>query len=231
MFRNPVTSLPADAITGQIQGTQIADGAITTPKINAGAITADRLDVNALNGKTITGSTVQTAASGRRVVLSPDGNTYWYTGHAQEVLPGKIKSEASGQIGSLSLYGPQIGDAFGFDYGLQIRQNGAGTEALFNCDAHTFVGDVHVAGTLAADNIAWGSVNITPVANTDTSVTVSGVNIAQLGSYRVLVTANSGFPSQVNSVTVNGITSDGFTVWMNRTNTTTTTIYWLMLGK
>lgn len=59
-----VTSAPTAAVAGTPRK---AD----TPDIVAGAITADLIDVDALNGRTITGSTIRTSASGQRVVLAP----------------------------------------------------------------------------------------------------------------------------------------------------------------
>lgn len=50
MFRNPVTSLPASAITGQIGGSQLA--------------------ADAIDGKTITGALIRSAATANRVEIS-----------------------------------------------------------------------------------------------------------------------------------------------------------------
>lgn len=59
-FRNPVHTLPASRITGQITG----------PQIKAGAITADHLTATAIDGKTITGALLRSAASANRVEIS-----------------------------------------------------------------------------------------------------------------------------------------------------------------
>ncbi len=73
-FRNPITSLRADQITGQLEGTQIA--------------------ADAIDGKVITGATVQTAASGPRVALEPGwaSDVHLYVGDAQESAPGTVRS-------------------------------------------------------------------------------------------------------------------------------------------
>lgn len=55
-FRNPLTSLPASGIVGQIQGSQLA--------------------ADSINGKTITGATIQTAAAGQRISMLPPGGAY-----------------------------------------------------------------------------------------------------------------------------------------------------------
>jgi hypothetical protein len=81
--------------------------------------------------------------------------------------------------------------------------------------------------------MAWGSASITPsAANTDTSVAVTGVGLPTgLSSYRVWLLANTGSPGQINAVTATGATADGFTLWINRTTTTPTNVWWLMLAK
>ena len=66
-----------------IPGVLIEDGAVTADKIfansintghlQAGAVTATVLDANAINGKTITGATIRTAASGARVQMDAAG--------------------------------------------------------------------------------------------------------------------------------------------------------------
>lgn len=228
-FRNPITSLPASAITGQITGTQIADGSITTPKLTAGAITADKLDANALNGKVITGSTIQTSVGGRRVVMAAPGTTSWYTGSPLEANPGRIEP-VGGFMPALGLFGPRM-DAGLQDYGLELRQNGASTEALVTTDETTIVGNANVASIFTAGNMAWGSIQITPVANADTSLNVTGVGLTDAGSYRVWLCAKSGVPSAIKGLTANGESADGFTLWINRSSNTTTTVWWHMIAE
>jgi hypothetical protein len=73
---------------------------INSPDIAANAITADMLVVNDalidalqvvdLTGTTLTGATVRTAASGKRIVLNPDNTITIHSGAAAEVGPGKI---------------------------------------------------------------------------------------------------------------------------------------------
>lgn len=227
-FRNPIRHLDASGITGQITSTQITDGAITTPKLAVGAITADRIDVNALNGKTITGSTVQTATSGPRIVLSPDGTLYFPTG-ALEFAPAHMASDP-GQL-TLNVMGPRFGLNM-TDYGLKLRQVGAQSRATLDVNTAEITGDLIADGVFSAGNMAWGSTSITPVANTDTNTTVTGVGLTTgLGIYRVWLLANTGSPGQINAVTATGASADGFTLWINRTATTPTNVWWLMLGK
>ncbi|MFF0770989.1 hypothetical protein ACFYUK_19040 [Nonomuraea wenchangensis] len=65
-------AVTADKIAaGTIQAGHIAANAIEADKIAANAITAAKIAADAINGKTITGSIIRTAASGRRIVLDP----------------------------------------------------------------------------------------------------------------------------------------------------------------
>lgn len=60
---------------GAISANKIQANAITATKIAANAITTDKLDANAITAKhTITGSTIQTASSQPRIVISPNAN-------------------------------------------------------------------------------------------------------------------------------------------------------------
>ncbi|MEU6325354.1 hypothetical protein [Streptomyces sp. NPDC047009] len=55
--------------------------------------------------------------------------------------------------------------------------------------------------------------------------------IASAGSYTVLVTANSTVPGTVVMVSASNISSDGFTLWINRKDNATTTLMWMMLAR
>jgi hypothetical protein len=63
-FRNPITSIPAAGIIGQITTSQITPGAITTALLAANAITGQTI-----TGGTIIGALIETATSGGRIVL------------------------------------------------------------------------------------------------------------------------------------------------------------------
>lgn len=102
------------------------------PDIAAGAITADSIAVDALTGKTITGGTingteingatvtggvVRTSATGKRVVVTPNGGfdgtipaTRFYSGKAGEQRPGEIAATLDPEfVGPyLSLTAPSI---------------------------------------------------------------------------------------------------------------------------
>ncbi|MEU1908351.1 hypothetical protein [Streptomyces hygroscopicus] len=117
---------------------------------------------------------------------------------------------------------------------------------LYNTDAAAYrfrvdlAGNTTIGGVLNAPNIATGSVSITPsAANTPTSFVLSGLNVAG-STFRGFVTANTtvpapstgsgGAPNGVNSVAISSVASGGATIWVNRQNTTNTTVNWMIVG-
>lgn len=104
----------------------------------------------------------------------------------------------------------------------------------------TFV-NVTGSGIISASNISSGSVDITPVANATTGVAVTGLTVktsagtATAANASVLVTANSSADpfrsSSFSSLTFSGSNLTGFTVNIFRTNTTTTSVNWLAIGR
>ncbi|MEU9405027.1 hypothetical protein AB0E08_04865 [Streptomyces sp. NPDC048281] len=93
-----------------------------------------------------------------------------------------------------------------------------------------------VLGTLTSSNIAWGTVSITPsAANTPTSAAVTGLSVrgSTLLAWTSPQTSVPGTTSGNTGVTgtsYNNLTSSGLTVWLNRQNTTTTGVNWLVIG-
>ncbi|MEU5002013.1 hypothetical protein [Streptomyces sp. NPDC021622] len=68
-----IPSMPSDAVLATARRAapeDLGQGVVRHEHVAAGAITADLLDADAINGKVITGATVQTAADGPRVVLN-----------------------------------------------------------------------------------------------------------------------------------------------------------------
>lgn len=90
---------------------------------------------------------------------------------------------------------------------------------------------MNVQGVFTASNFAWGTVNITPsAANTPTSAAVTGLSLAG-STFVAQVTANTSAPgTAVTGVSFNNLTSTGITLWLTRTNTTTTSVNWMIIG-
>ncbi|MFD8516609.1 hypothetical protein ACFV27_37395 [Streptomyces antimycoticus] len=90
--------------------------------------------------------------------------------------------------------------------------------------------DLDINGMMTAKNIVTGSVNITPsAANAPTSANVTGLNLPGT-VHRAFVSAQSAVPGTVTEVTANNVTATGLTVWLSRTNTTTTNIWYLVIA-
>lgn len=90
--------------------------------------------------------------------------------------------------------------------------------------------DMTVNGMFTANSMVTGSMNITPsAANTPTSITVTGLNLPGT-VHRAFVTAQSSVPGTVTEVTANNVTATGLTLWLSRTNTTTTNIWYLVVA-
>lgn len=89
-FSDP--SVPDFATPGAITATEIEDGSITTPKLAANAITATKIAADAIDGMTITGPTIQTAASGSRIVIDSAVHTDRISLHQAggETSPGRL---------------------------------------------------------------------------------------------------------------------------------------------
>jgi hypothetical protein len=278
-------SVTADKIAANaVTATKISAGAVEATHIKAGAITADKLDADAINGKVVTGATVRTAATGRRLVLNPSSDSQpaleMFSDSSYETAPGRVRAsvldtgtwvqpevvlesplvassradvtlrspelngkglarlEPSDQLdgyahitaqnggpnddSTVTLYGARGSGAGGGYHSMVIK--GAGITWYGSTRQMTFTD-----GVLRAPNIVTGVVTITPVANTPTSVTVSGLNVAGT-VFRAFVTASSTVPGTVVECTATSVTATGLTVWINRTTTTATSIWYLIVG-
>ncbi|MGW7542136.1 hypothetical protein ACWGKQ_13585 [Streptomyces sp. NPDC054770] len=265
--------LAANSVTAA----KIAVGSIDATHIKAGAITTDKLDANAINGKVITGATVQTATSGARIVLNASNLTGYGTGGSKigiepnSTYPYIYWSSSDGTNKAVANVSGGSADAnlgfnsgtfvdsadsvtykwrtwFGNDFWVAERINastsapnggrlylGKSTAQLSAGPSGTMTltaeAGIRAAGTFRADNISVGTVSISPVAGTPTSVTLSGGSIRGT-SFRGFVTPITSLPgTQVLGVSCNNVSSAGMTIWLTRTNTTTTGVYWMIIGE
>jgi hypothetical protein len=98
-------------------------------------------------------------------------------------------------------------------------------------------GLVNVLGILTARSLAFGQVTITPsAANTPTSATVNGLNLAGT-TFRAFTSPSSVAPGTttgntgVTGTSATSVTATGLTVWVNRQSTTTTNVNWMVTGQ
>jgi hypothetical protein len=90
--------------------------------------------------------------------------------------------------------------------------------------------DLRISGRLKAGNIAQGTETITPVANTPTSVTISGLDLQGTGTITGLCTPVTSVPgTTVLETAVSSVSSSGMDLYIYRTNTTATKVGWFMI--
>ncbi|MER5222835.1 hypothetical protein [Streptomyces flaveus] len=289
-------SVTADKLAvNSVTATKIAAGVIDATHIKAGAITAEKLDADAINGKTITGATIRTAASGGRIVLdsarltaygagaqkivldpnndspflyftSDDGTNYAYlqvtgTGSAAKffINSGKFTDSTDGKTyrwrtfqGEDLWVAERVEDGTTTSSGgrLQLSKSAvvlkaggttpsSGGRLQLTEDAVILTADrvtlnapaIRAAGVFRADNISMGSVTITPVPDTPTSVTLSGGAVKGT-TFRAWATPMTAAPgTQVKGVSVSSVSSAGLTIWLTRSNAFATIVHWQLIGE
>jgi hypothetical protein len=283
---------PVDGRVNVIPGTILAD-ALSADAIDGKTITGVTMNTATLNGvtvngvqitgtSTVTGATVQTAASGARVVMNGsnlraigtngsvigvDPNaTYPYVYWSSVDGTNKAVINVSGGASDANI-GINSGDFadgaarykwrtyFGGDFytaervdtstltplGGRLFMNkntaslssgpGGGSLNLAAGTASLTAADIRAAGTLRADNISIGIASVVPTPNVPTAITLSGGSIAG-NLFRGFVTANSSKPgTEVTGVGCTGVSSDGMTIWVTRTNNTSTSVFWEIRGE
>jgi hypothetical protein len=95
------SNLAANTITANeiasstITATQIAASTITAAKMNVSTLSAIAADLGTITAGTVTGATLQTATTGRRVKITSDQYVRWYNGDSVE---GYIYTDSSGNL-------------------------------------------------------------------------------------------------------------------------------------
>lgn len=108
---------------------------------------------------------------------------------------------------------------------------GGGSLSLTDKTATVSAPTIRAAGVLKADNIAIGSTTITPVPNKPTSVTLTGGHVKG-ANHRAFVTPVTSVPGdQVLGVGVTGVSESGLTIWLHRSNSTKTSVNWMITGE
>lgn len=95
----------------------------------------------------------------------------------------------------------------------------------FNSD-----GWIRFNGKLQSQSMAIGFTSIVPVPGVPTSVTITGLNVAGDNFYG-FASARSTVPgTQVTGVGTSGASSGGVTIWVTRTNNTSTNVDFMIIG-
>lgn len=85
-------------------------------------------------------------------------------------------------------------------------------------------------GKVKAQSWAYGNVSITPVANTPTAVTVTGLGLSGDNFYSQATPRTSVPGTQVLGVGTSSVSGTSVTIWLTRTNTTSTIIDYSVIG-
>lgn len=113
---------------------------------------------------------------------------------------------------------------------LEAVDPGGGPPAVYVTGDGSNRCNLDVDNILSMGNFAWGSLSITPAANVPTSATVGGLSVRG-STFIALVTVVTSVPgTQVTGIACNNISSSGLTIWLTRTNTTATTVNWMVIG-
>ncbi|MEU1134481.1 hypothetical protein ABZ383_32250 [Streptomyces sp. NPDC005900] len=189
-------------------------------------------------------STDGTVVIGGRVFLDDDTASLGYTDTTGATATAKLTV----QPGTLHMRGrtllqPYTGDSNSVLFAETATGHTGHLIRFWDTDAAAYkfsvdlAGNTTMKGTLTAGNIATGTVSITPsAAHTPTSALV---NFSCSGTtFRGYATAATTVPgvrtptgnAGVTGVGVSSITSTSMLVWVNRENTTATTVNWMVIG-
>jgi hypothetical protein len=214
-FRNPVTALPLSAMTGQLTGSQIADGAVTAPKLGAGAVTAPAIGPLAVTDLALAAAAVTAAKIAAGAVTAPAIGPLAVTDlalAAAAVTAAKIAAGAvtAPAIGPLAVSGPAI--AAGAVTAAKItagtittNEIAAGTIAAGNIAAGTITGAQIAALTIAAGNIAAGAVTAAKI----TAATITSNEIAANTIVAGNIAANAITAATIAAGAIDGKTITG----------------------
>ncbi|MFD5856032.1 hypothetical protein [Streptomyces chartreusis] len=226
-----IVTAPAGTVTAEIRlasydataGSVLFDNAAVQPVVSQvliadGAITADKLDANAINGKTITGATVQTAASGPRVVMNASNFTgYGTAGNKIGIEPNDAypfiywTSDDGTNKAYINVSGSTAADAnIGINSG---SFNDGGTayrwRTFFGKDFYAAERIVAATGASAGSRLLLGKDTASLSATPTGAATITGASIRAAGVFRADnistgVATITPTPNTPTSVTLSG---------------------------
>jgi hypothetical protein len=193
----------------------VETGSVGAVNIQDGAITASKIDANAINGKTITGAVVQTAASGQRITLNEGSLNKILVYDASGNVIGELSSAGltvKGSNGSLLVLDPnatypnlRLTTASGTNSAvINVVENTPGSANLgmnsgpfvdpvdsLNYKWRTFMGnDFYVAERVNTSNLVASGGRMALSKNTASLTSGSGGGTVALGSGTATVTAS-----------------------------------------
>ena len=205
------TAVPAQALTGTITATQIADDAITTPKIAAGAITADEIGANAITagkisaGAVTAGTIAAGAVSADQIASNAITTAKLYAG---AITSDKIASNAiiADKIASNAITATKIAaDAINAGHiqagAIGASEISAGAITADKIASKSITAAQIKAGAISASEIASNAITADRIASsTITADKIVANNIAVASSYNVAgyVTNITAFASTID---------------------------------
>jgi hypothetical protein len=249
---NSVTATKIDA--GVIHATHLAAGSITADKLDANAINGKTITGATVQTAASGPRVVMNAANltgygtgGNKIGIEPnDAYPYIYWTSGDGTNKAFINVSGSASDANIGINSGTFNDGgttyrwrtfFGNDFYAAERVvastgSPVGSRLFLGKSTAVITGaSVRAAGVFRADNISVGTVTITPTANTPTSVTLSGGSIAGT-SFRGFVTPNTTVPGTVVlGVGCSSVSSAGMTIWLTRTNSTATSVFWMIIGE
>ncbi|MCX5328119.1 hypothetical protein [Streptomyces sp. NBC_00140] len=171
------------------------------------------------------------ALTAPRVSGTSQQSGMWLQGHIPGYSGGVFHLYANDNGGngaaSITGYGADTSDA-GSSIELSVRDALSGSASS---SAELTSSGFNVSGMLKAGNIVAGRVTITPsAANVPTSITVTGLSVKG-STFRAVATPSTSAPgTSVTGVGVTNVSATGLTVWVTRTNTTSTGVDWMVIG-
>jgi hypothetical protein len=163
--------------------------------------------------------------------------------------PTEFYTTSTGNQPFFEIDGPQVLPSTGYPASVTLGQIGVGaTNSVATLTASTIIiGDkntlntfsatrltshnTNVEGILSAANRVTGTVSIVPVANVPTSVTVTFSPPLLGTSFTCQVSANTTLPgTRVTGVSYSSLSASGVTLWITRTDTTSTGLSYTVGG-
>ncbi len=176
--------------TTTINGGNIRTGTITATQISTNYVYAGTVNANQINAGTLTGFTLQTASSGRRVVIG--GTTATFYDESNDYT-GTITVSGTGNSSVMTINGPFTSRSISFSSIGTLISGGSGTSIYMNDNYQVIVN----GGTLVAQNgldVTGSSImrgNFSVPGSSSFSSGWQGTGGSQIGS-GVIASANSG---------------------------------------
>ena len=211
-------AVPATAVTGTITSTQIADDAITTPKIMAGAITASEIASNAIIAGKISANAVTagTIAAGAVTATEISANAITST----KIYAGAITADkiAANSITAEKIYAGAITATKIAADAINAGHIQAGAISTSELSAGAVTADTIAAGAIVTGKISAGAVTATELAaNAITadkilagSITATKLDIDALTGKRIQLDSTSAASTYVVNDTLFGSQTTAF---------------------